>query len=160
MLTVGQFIDSCAHETKIINHLATKLPPDQLEYRPTEGQRSMIELMRYLPRMVLPVLAYLEDGNWDRAPSFGEGVESITPDTFAAEMDTQLAEVRRVAGTLEGRLDEKTAMPWGVPCTVGQFLVDAVLKTFVAYRMQYFLYVKASGRPDIGPAQCWMGIDP
>ena len=37
--------------------------------------------------------------------------------------------------------------------------MDMTLKCFVAYRMQFFLYVKACGVSDIGPANCWAGVD-
>ena len=38
-------------------------------------------------------------------------------------------------------------------------LMDMGLKTFVAYRMQFFLYIKSCGVADIGPANCWAGVD-
>ena len=66
---------------------------------------------------------------------------------------------------LIGNLDEAAAttapsqMPWGAPTTVAAGLMDMGLKTFVAYRMQFFLYVKACGVADIGPANCWAGVD-
>jgi hypothetical protein len=33
------------------------------------------------------------------------------------------------------------------------------LKTLVAYRMQLFLYLKSCGVSEIGPANCWAGVD-
>jgi hypothetical protein len=50
-------------------------------------------------------------------------------------------------------------MPWGAPTTVSAGLMDMGLKTFVAYRMQFFLYIKSCGVSDIGPANCWAGVD-
>jgi hypothetical protein len=158
MLTRDQFLESCAHETRVIQHIATKLPAGSLDYRPTEPQRSMIELMQYMTVLALPPMAYLQDGNWDRAPQFGEGLEEIHAGIFADAMDEQLEAVRAMCP--EGGFDEPTAMPWGAPCTVGEFLVNAVLKAYACYRMQFFLYVKASGATALGPAQCWVGIDP
>lgn len=159
MLTIEQFLDSCAHETRIIQHLAGKLSDEQLDFRPTETQRTMRELVQYLPRMALAPMAYLQDGNWDRAPSFGEGMESITLANFAEEMDRQLEQVRAMAESQIGRTQAKTAMPWGEPCTVGQFLVNAVIKTYAAYRMQFFDYCKGAGLTELNSANCWMGID-
>ena len=158
MLTRDQFLESCAHETGVIQHLAPRLPDGSLDYRPTEPQRSTLELMRYMTVMALPPMAYLQDGNWDRAPSFGEGIEEVTPENFAAAMDSQLEQVRAMCP--DDGFDQPTAMPWGSPCTVGEFLVNAVIKALACYRMQFFLYCKAAGASDIGPAQCWAGIDP
>ena len=156
MLNAEQFLASCAHETEVIKHLATKV--QDLDYRPTEGQRSMLELMQYMTVMALPPMAYLQDGNWDRAPSFGEGIDQITPETFADAMDLQLSRVKEMCPP--GGSDEPTAMPWGAPCTVGEFLVNAIIKAYSCYRMQFFLYCKAAGATDLGPAQCWVGVDP
>ncbi|MHC4938723.1 MAG: hypothetical protein ACYTHK_07120 [Planctomycetota bacterium] len=156
MLTPEQFVASCAHETHVIKHLATKVK--DLDYRPTPGQRSMLELMQYMTVMALPPMAYLADGNWDRAPSFGEGIDQITPETFADAMDLQLSRVKEMCP--RDGFDNETAMPWGAPCTVGEFLVNAVIKAYACYRMQFFLYCKAAGATDLGPAQCWVGVDP
>ena len=50
-------------------------------------------------------------------------------------------------------------MPIGTPCTTAQFLVDAVLKCFVVYRMQFFLYLKSAGAHELTSYDCWFGID-
>lgn len=81
---------------------------------------------------------------------------------FAAAMDKQQ---EFIAKTINAFKDKDFAavdreMPWGAPCKLGQGLINTVLKPLVAYRMQLFLYVKASGRHDLGPAQCWVGVDP
>jgi hypothetical protein len=39
------------------------------------------------------------------------------------------------------------------------WLVNVVLRQFAAYRMQLFLYLKASGHPELGTSDCWMGKD-
>jgi hypothetical protein len=38
-------------------------------------------------------------------------------------------------------------------------LMDMALKCFVAYRMQFFLYLKSCGVTEMGPANCWVGVD-
>ena len=48
MITMQQLLDSCRHETEVIKHLATKVPADKHDWRPSEGQRSIRELMQYL----------------------------------------------------------------------------------------------------------------
>jgi hypothetical protein len=75
------------------------------------------------------------------------------------------AQCRRIEEALEPVSEEDLwnadrAMPWGTPVKMGQGLVDMVVKCLAAYRMQLFLYAKAAGAHQLGPANCWMGVDP
>ena len=162
MLTIEQFLHSCAHETKIIKNLANHVPESALDYRPSEGQRSMLEFMQYLTVTALVPMAWIEDGNWDRAPEISKDIGSVNLDNFGAAMDRQLEQIRAMAAKLEGRdlTSEMTQMPWQEPCTVGQFLVDAVIKSYSCYRMQFFLYAKGAGASHLNSMQCWLGVDP
>ena len=161
MLTVEQFLKSCAHETKVIKHLGTKVPESALDYRPIEGQRSMLELMQYLTVTALAPMTWVRDGNWDAAMEMSKGIESVNPQNFGEAMDRQTELITEMATSLTGRdlETEMTQMPWQEPCTVGEFLVNAVIKAYTAYRMQFFLYCKAAGVPDLTSAQCWVGVD-
>lgn len=158
-----QFIDSCLHEIKCIKHIATKIPSDQFEYRPTSVQRNMTELLRYLTCCASVPLCNMRDGNWDAADPLEQAADALDVRSgFAEAMDRQGEFIRTTVGSMnEGDFDKADRqMPWSTPCKLGQGIIDTVLKPLVAYRMQLFLYVKASGRPDIGPAQCWVGVDP
>src|SRR5205814_980033 len=48
MMTKEEFLDSCAHETRVIRHLAGKILPGGLDWKPTPVQRTTLELLRYL----------------------------------------------------------------------------------------------------------------
>jgi len=149
------------HESAIIKHLATKVPDGSLDYRPTPPQRSMLELMRYMTCMSSVPVSFSATGNWDEAEALQKEAESVTPETFSDAMNRQIG---RIEELLAG-IDEAAAttapseMPWGAPTTVAAGLMDMGLKTLVAYRMQFFLYVKSCGVADIGPANCWAGVD-
>jgi hypothetical protein len=162
MLTVEQFLKSCAHETKIIKHLGTKVPESALDYRPTEGQRSMLELMQYLTVTALAPMIWVRDESWDAAMELGKESAAVNLENFGEAMDRQTAGVAEISASLADRdlENDMTQMPWQEPCTVGEFLVNATLKAYTAYRMQFFLYCKAAGVPDLGTMQCWVGIDP
>lgn len=161
MITLQQFLDGCAHETRVIQHLATKIPDGGLAYRPTPGQRSTAELMHYMTRMAVVPMARAVDGDWERGQKLEQPSADLDLGDFTAEMDRQMDMLREEAAKLAGRdpATEACDMPWGAPCTLGEFLVNAVGKTFTAYRMQFFLYVKAAGAHDLGPANCWVGVD-
>ena len=162
MLSLDQLLASCDRETKIIKNLATKMPEGGLDYRPTPEQRSTLELMRYMTRMAAGPMCYANDNNWDRGIAMHNDTEGVTAESFAAEMDRQMDIIRGEAAKLADKPFDDTpcAMPWQEPCTLGEFLVNAVLKTFPAYRMQYFLYLKGAGASELSTYQCWVGIDP
>jgi hypothetical protein len=162
MLGREQLVASFAHEIAIIKHLATKVPQGGYSFRPTPGQRTTLELMQYLTTCAIVPALRMTKGNWDDSEALEKEAESVTADTFAAAMDRQL---RLLTEAIRGCTTEKLVsgaaeMPWGQPCTVGEGLVNAALKAITAYRMQFFLYLKAAGRTDLGPANCWVGRDP
>jgi hypothetical protein len=41
----------------------------------------------------------------------------------------------------------------------GVYLVESVLRTLAAYKMQLFLYIKASGNTSINSSNLWAGVD-
>jgi len=161
MITKEQLLESMRHETRVIQHLATKVPEDSLDYRPTPPQRSMRELMRYMTRMAAVPVVFSVTGSWAHAEEMEAGTESVTPGSFAAEMDRQMEIIEEALADLDeaGATTAPSSMPWGTPTTLAAGLMDMGLKTFVAYRMQFFLYIKACGVAEIGPANCWAGVD-
>ncbi len=161
MITPDQLIASLQQEARIIKHLGTRVSADNLGYKPTDGQRTMLELMQYLTTCALVPARYMATGTWDEGEALEKAAESVTADSFDDAMDEQTKHLTETIRNLSADdLAAERQMPWGTPCTVGQGLVDAVLKCITAYRMQFFLYLKASGRTELGPAQCWVGVDP
>lgn len=160
MITTEQLLEGCAHETRIIQLLASKMPDGGLDYRPTPGQRSMLELMQYMTYMAALPAAREVDGDWERREQLVPAGEAVTAETFHQAMDDQLDMVRAEVAKTEGRdFAHGTTMPWGAPCTFGEYLVHCVLKTYAVYKMQFFLYLKSAGATDLGSMQCWAGMD-
>jgi hypothetical protein len=150
------------HEVKVIRHLATKVPPGAWDWRPTPGQRSMLELLRYLTVCGSIGTTYAASGTWARAEELEKEAESVTPETFDAAMARQMALLEEVVRSIpeEDLLARDAKMPWGAPTKLGIGLIDMGLKPLTAYRMQFFLYAKQAGNAALGPANCWVGIDP
>jgi hypothetical protein len=162
MITKQQLLDSMRAETRIIQHLATKVPAGGHDYRPTPEQRSTRELMQYMTRMaIVPAIHAVRDG-WEHAEELQQDAANVTPENFSEEMDRQISMLEELFNEFEEAeaLSRPATMPWGAPTTVGAGLMDMALKCLVAYRMQFFLYIKAAGVKDIGPANCWAGVDP
>jgi hypothetical protein len=135
--------------------------PGTAEWRPTPGQRSMNELMQYLTCCAaVPVTAALK-GHWDDSVALEAASGKVTPATFAAAMDAQMRSVEELlAPVTEAEMQERDAtLPWGATTKLGPALLQMGIKPLVAYRMQFFLYIKQSGNSAIGPANCWIGVD-
>lgn len=162
MITREQLLDSMRHEVKIIRHLATKVPPGTWDWRPTPGQRSMLELLQYLTCCGSIGTVFAATGTWDHAEAIEKDAESVTPETFDAAMQKQMALLEEVIRSLPEAdlLTRDAKLPWGAPTKLGLGLVDMGLKPLAAYRMQFFLYAKQAGNSALGPANCWVGVDP
>lgn len=161
MLTKEEFIKSIRHETAICKHLYSKIPEGGLEYRPTEGQRSTLELLRYLTGTVISPARGLVNNDWSHLRADMDALEKLSAEDFCAAMDRQADETEKL---LEGVSDEdlltqETTSPVGTPELLGSALVNLCLKFFAAYKMQLFLYLKSAGASDLSSFNCWMGMD-
>ena len=162
MITKQQLLDACRHETKVINNLATRLPDGALEWRPTPGQRTTLELMRYMTVMSEMMAVNAVTGNWEHAPALNEQSESVTLDNFADTMNRQVERVAEVLGDIDetAATTHEAALPWGEPCEQSALLMRGVYGTYLAYRMQFFLYAKEAGDETLSSMECWAGVSP
>ena len=161
MFTRDQVVASIRSEIQIIRHLATKVPPGKLEWRPTPVQRSVGELLRYMSICALVPAYFIRDGNWEKAEALEPREKGLDPADFDAAMERQEKELIEILGKFSdaAMIERPTKTPWGAPCMTGEGFVNMCLKCLVAYRMQLFLYAKAAGNHDLGPANCWIGVD-
>jgi hypothetical protein len=162
VITKAQFLDSCLHEIAIVKHLAGKVPATRLDWRPTPKQRSVLELLRYLTTCAIVPARAMVTGSWEGAEETERAADVLGAEHFSAAMDIQAAALGSLLDgvTDEDLLSQDAAMPWGAPCKLGESLVNTALKTLTAYRMQLFLYAKQAGAHELGPSNCWIGVDP
>lgn len=159
MYAKKQLLASIAHETKVIKHLATQIPAGQLEYRPTPAQRSTLELLRYLTIAAHSATRYAVEGNWEWWDELEKPANAVTPATFAKAMDRQRNAITRILKPFgDAKLAKRPSKTWGgTKLPLGEALVEMALKPLVAYRMQLFLYAKASGAAHLTTSDCWAG---
>ena len=163
VLTKSELIGLLKHEVHILLHLAGKLDPAMLDYRPTPKQRSSLELLRYMSIMgpSLVEVALSPSGAFDpvkwteaekmaSARNFDETLAAI-----AAQSDLY---ARLLADVPDATFRQEIA-PFGTPTTRGAFLVSLTLGGCAAYRTQLFLYLKACGREELGTMNLWAGVD-
>lgn len=162
VLSKAELIASLQNEVRLVGHLVSKAAPAHLDYRPSASQRSTMELVRYISMMGPTIIRWsLADTSdfeiWTKAAasskerSFEEAKEAIAAQH--AEYADLLAELtdadfRAEVNDFDGN---KTSR--------GAFLTNLVLGGCAAYRMQLFLYLKASSAPGINSANLWSGVD-
>jgi len=157
MFTTDSLIRAWKTETEICVSLFGKMPPGGLDYRPSAGQRTTLELLRYLgkgPRNgVVRVLA----GDWGATPPAAEMAKDMPASDFVQVMRYHAAEVAQLLRAAEpGDLAHgPIAFPWGETLPKGEALVLYPYRWLTGYRMQLFLYLKAAGATQLGTADLW-----
>jgi len=161
MITQEQYLESIQHEINVCKHLYTKITDAMLNYRPTPGQRSTLELLQYLSGCGIVPIRGILSGDWPGVHAAIEKTKELRVQDFCAAMDRQMQEIREVIrGIPEADFAAReVVMPTGQKSRLGPALLNYPFKFLAAYRMQLFLYIKANGRAELSTYNCWMGID-
>jgi len=157
MYTKENFWKSVSNEVRIIKHLATKIPEGKEGYRPSEGQRSILELLQYLSATGAGTMKVVLTENPKAPEDYTTFKEGVTVLNFAEKMDMQEIDMKETFEKITEE-DMKKDFDYYGNRTKAEHLVEGVLKTFVAYRMQLFLYVRACGA-HVSTYDVWMGMD-
>ncbi len=158
MITKDQFLGSLDHEFMTIRHLASKITDEQLSYRPTPGQRNLLELLQYMSFLFSTTAEVLINGDMSIYQSRSEAAALLTYADFDAAMEAQMKHIRTVIEPLsEEQLAEEVNM-WVTQSRAMHFL-NGLLKWAAAYKMQLFLYLKASGSTELSTMNLWAGVD-
>lgn len=160
MISKEHVVNSMKHEVKVIKHIAGKLPAGSLGYKPTPKQRTMLELLQYLTTCAIVPVTFAVSGSWDEAEKIEEAAKAVNADNFAKAMDAQMSRIEKILDGVSSHdfVNKDAQMPWGTKCKLGEGIMNMALKCLVTYRMQLFLYAKAAGNHDLGPADCWAGM--
>ena len=161
MLTREDLIASVAHEVAICKHLFTKLPPNSLDYRPTPTQRSMRELLLYIPSMLSIATGFLITGDRERFMQTREAHMQRNPEDFPQLMDEGFADFKQQIEAIpeEDFLGREVKLPTGQTMKLGAGLINFTFKFAAAYKLQLFLYLKQLGCSDLNTANAWAGRD-
>jgi hypothetical protein len=161
VLSKPELIASLHNEVRILLHLASKIDRAKLDYRPTPKQRSTLELMRYLSMMGPDLVRVTKAGAFDPAAwtAAEQAVDARTLDEAIAAIAAQTDEYTSLLADVSDA-DLRTEMEmFGDKGPRGGFMVNLVLCGCTAYRMQLFLYLKASGREELDTMNLWGGVD-
>jgi hypothetical protein len=161
VLTKAELVALLQHEVRILVHLAGKLEPSMLDYRPSPKQRSALDLLRYLSMMGPALIEAAIAGRFDPAAWTVAEQAAATRDveqTMAAIVDQERSYATLVDGISDADLRAEIEM-FGSTRSRGAFIVSTVLSGHAAYRTQLFLYLKSCGRTDLSTMNLWAGMD-
>lgn len=161
MITKKQLIESFEHECTIINHLFSKLTPEQLSFRPAPGMRTTLELLRYVAACGVGPTKGAVSGNFALMSAYFADASKLEANQIAAAITKQSNEIREALSEIPEAdfATREVTFPWGTHDKLAMALVNGPLKFLTAYRMQLFLYAKMSGSKELNTANCWAGID-
>jgi hypothetical protein len=161
VLTKSELIASFQNEVRILLHLAGKIEPTMIDYRPTPKQRSTIELLQYLtmmaPAMIDAIQAGAFDGEQWAAAEAAASARNVTATVAALAAQSETYATQLAAWT-DAELRGEITM-FNQTGSRGFFLVNHVLCACAAYRTQLFLYLKSCGREQLNTYDLWAGMD-
>lgn len=161
VLTKAELIGTLQHEVSILSHLASKIQPEMIDYRPTPKQRSTVELLRYLTIMGPELVKAAKAGAFD--PDAWTAAEQAAAardfDQTVAAIGAQSDEYARLLADVSDEDMRGEIDMFGRKASRGSFIVFFVLGGHAAYRTQLFLYLKACGREELNTMNLWGGMD-
>jgi len=165
VLTKQEAIAVLENEVRLVLHLASKIEPAMLDYRPSAKQRSLRELMQYFV-VVAPVqLRTIVAGDfqmdqWRRIWQTDEAAaKAMNLEEIKAAMAKQPALFAELIGGLSDSALRAEVEMFGRKASRGMWIVRLPLCHYTAYRMQLFLYLKACGREELNTMNLWIGVD-
>ena len=162
VLSKAELIASLQNEARIAVHLLGKVDSAALDYRPSERQRSTLELARYIgmmgPTIIRWSLANTSDFDiWMKAEAASKEWNFEQAKAAVAAQRDEYADL--LAGLTDADFRAEVTDFDGNKTSRGNFLTNLVLAGCAAYRMQLFLYLKASCAPEINSANLWSGVE-
>jgi len=164
VLSAAELISALQNEVRILLHLAGKVEPRMLDYRPTPTQRSTLELLQYLAIMGPTQIAVIKNGIFDR-PSLSAAWSPAEAAAKKMSFDQAVAAnaaLREAYAQLSTWSDADFRFEidmFGSKSSRGAMLVNQVLAGHAAYRTQLFCYLKSCGLDALGTVNLWAGVD-
>jgi hypothetical protein len=161
VLTKTELNAALQKEVSILIHLAQKLDHTSIHYRPTPKQRSSLELLRYLTVMGPTLLEAARNNGFDPAvwQARVAHAETLDVDGLIKELERQKATYARLVEEFPEDDFRAPLQMFGATSSKGAFVVNMVLGGCAAYRTQLFLYLKSTGREELGTLNLWQGVD-
>jgi hypothetical protein len=161
VLTKSELIHSLQNEVRILVHLCGKVKPEMVDYRPTQKQRSTLELLRYLTLMGPVLVESIKAGSF-LVDKWNEGEAAAAAMDFDAavkSLESQSAIYGEKLGAWSDEDFRGEIELFGSKASRGSWVVNLVLCAHAAYRTQLFCYLKSCGREELNTMNLWAGVD-
>ena len=158
-------LNNIIKEMKIVRRLSTKIPADQINFRPKEGLRSSLELLQYLSSAGTGmILFWYRKNNSDFKTFFGglrEQNQTVTHDNFISVMDAQIKLVTELFENISevDLLTKEVDQPSGEKILLGDAIIASSIKWLTAYKMQLFINIKLSSEEKLTTPDLWRLTD-
>lgn len=155
MLSRSEYIESMQNEFRIIRHLFEQIPENSFDFKFSDKQRSTRELLAYIATITGGMLTALSNnGQWAETK-----INSVTPENFIEILnEDEQNSIEMVNAFSEDDLNKELDLfRMGQMRPIKSYMNDAI-KILVAYKMQLFLQIKASGNQNIGTSNLWGGF--
>ncbi len=162
MFSKQDIISSLARENIIIKHLYEKATPEMMEYRPSEKQRSIRELLIYMTTMASNMVDALQAGGYDfdKVKQISEKQAARGVEHFIAMMDEQFEKISAfIQNISEDELNKEYNLFGMGSQSARQYILEVMVKNFPAYRMALFLSLKGAGAHHLGTSNVRGGRD-
>jgi hypothetical protein len=158
-------LNNIEKEINICLRLYTKIPHGKMDFRPKEGLRSILELLRYLSIVGAVMPAYwLKKDDTDFDTFFGtidKASRTIPYEQFPTAMDEQLATLRDLFNQIseDDLINKEVIYPWGGKAPMGEAIIATTIKFLTGYKLQLFLFIKLCDDQKLGTADAWFKDD-
>lgn len=161
MIIKQDILNSILDDIRIVKHLATKIDSSMLDYKPTEKQRSLLEVIQYLSVSAVATAKAIQMKDRGAYMQYTERANQVTLENLSDALGAQTKELTEIVNQMtdEELAEEIDLFNSGFSMSRLLCLMNMVLKQYAAYKMQLFLYMKAAGRSDIGTSDVWQGRD-
>jgi hypothetical protein len=165
VLTKEELIGTLQHELRILLHLASKIDPAKLDYRPSAKQRSLLELLQYLTIMGPIHLRTVKEGvfnmdAWSRAWRTEQAAAKTRDlEQVKEELKKQPALFTEIVNSCSDADMRAEITLFGNKASRGYWFVWLGLSHYAAYRMQLFLYLKACVCDELSTLNLWAAMD-
>jgi hypothetical protein len=158
-------LNNIEKEVNICRRLYTKIPPGQMDFRPKEGLRSILELLQYLGIIgsAMPAFWFKKDDT-DFNTFFtttGKAAKAMPHEGFLTAMDEQMATIRDIFNQIseDDLMNKEVDYPWGGKAPMGEAIINTSIKFLTGYKLQLFSLIKLCDDQKLGTADAWFLTD-
>ncbi len=157
-------LNNIEKEINICKRLYTKIPRGQMDFRPKEGLRSIVELLRYLSIVGSAMPVYWLKETTDFNTFFGtidKASKMMAYEGFPAAMDEQMITITDLFNEIseDDLMNREVTYPWGGKAAMGEAIIASSIKFLTGYKLQLFSLIKLCDDQKLTTSDAWFLTD-